>query len=108
MLEVRKFIINDNELILGVVQLHEDLLGKSRERGKTIGGGRWEWNRDKYGDRIFFYGKSFDFGSVTKEQLMSAWDNSYKSARIENCEICFSIFETIEEVLKEYNVNIIA
>jgi hypothetical protein len=102
-MEVRKFIIIDNELILGCVSYHSHLIPKSfREKGENpIGGGRWEWNDKDYPRKIFFFGSSFDFGRVTEQQLKDAWENSLISPAIENCEIIFSEKEFFSDVLKE-------
>ena len=62
----RKFIINDNELIIGNVEYHFELL-KGRDKDKTIGGGYWYY--DKPNNQLYFYGCSHDFGGVTEEQF---------------------------------------
>jgi hypothetical protein len=82
-----KFVINNNEILMGNVELHEHLLGR-RERNKTIGGGRF--HIDKQLKKCYFYGKSMDFGTVTFEQFQSAWGESLISPFIEQCEILFS------------------
>ncbi len=91
----KKFIINDNELILGHVEMHEDLLGKGSDRSKTIGGGFWHYDRDN--NTMYFYGSSMDFGSVTEEQFLAA----ELPLSIENAKIVFSTKNYFSEVLKE-------
>ena len=79
----RKFVINDGDLILGQVELHEDLV-KHRDRSKTVGGGYWYNHRET--KTIYFYGKSIDFGQVTKEQF----DNSFKQPSVEDSNVVFT------------------
>ena len=40
-MEVRKFIIIDNELIMALVEFHNQLIPKSKTDIKPTGGGRW-------------------------------------------------------------------
>jgi hypothetical protein len=103
-MEVRKFIIIDNEIIMALVEFHYELIPKSKKSIKPIGGGRWEFNPTKYPGKIFFYGRSVDFGSVTEKQLRDAWENSIISPSIEDCEIIFSEKEYLSDVLKENNL----
>lgn len=91
----QKWIINDGDLILGRVELHEELVG-SREKGKTVGGGRWHYDRDN--NIIYFYGASIDFGQVTEEQFNEAW----KQPSVEGATIVFSLNGKLEEVIIEY------
>jgi hypothetical protein len=90
----KKFVINDGVLILGDVELHEDLV-KHRNKSKTIGGGRWFYDRDI--NTIYFYGKSIDFGSVTRQELDAAWKQPF----VENAIIVFSEKELFDDVLNE-------
>jgi len=91
-----KWIINDEDLILGDVEFHEELVCKGRDRNKTIGGGRWHF--DRKANIIYFWGKSIDFGQVTEEQF----EFSYKQPSVEQAEIFFSKEKEFQEVLKEY------
>ena len=103
-MEVRKFIIIDNELIMALVEFHNQLIPKSKTDIKPTGGGRWEWDKKLYDNKIFFFGSSQEFGKVTKEQLLSAWNNSLISISLEDCEIIFSEKEYFGDVLKEINI----
>ena len=49
-----KWIINDEDLILGDVEFHEDLLTGDRKERETAGGGRWYVDRER--GVIFFWG----------------------------------------------------
>jgi hypothetical protein len=102
---MRKFIINNNEIILGNVNYHRELAHKNLPNN-IIGGGYWEWSPKRLGNKIFFYGKSEDFGPVTKEQLIEAFQNTLLSDDIENAEIIFSTYNRFSDVLIEYNIPI--
>lgn len=65
-----KFIIMDDEFILGKVEFHADL---TRKRDGIKGGGWWHLNEDK--TELLLYGTSSDFGSVTKEQIIAAFES---------------------------------
>ncbi len=100
----QKFIINDldigNEIVMGgSVEYHRELLGKSRTKEKTIGGGWWHW--DEKLNKVYFYGSSLDFGRVTKEQFIDAWSRSLISPFIEECEILFSEHEYLGKVFAD-------
>lgn len=90
----QKFIINDNVLIIGHVDLHEQLLRGGLERNKTVGGGYW--CKDYKTNTFYFYGKSIDFGSVTKEQF----DAAIKSGVVQAAsKIVFSDEDSLDAVL---------
>lgn len=89
-----KFVINNGYLILGDVEIHEQLV-KGMDKSKTIGGGRWHF--DKAINTIYFYGKSIDFGKVTKEQFETA----LKSQSLQRHTIVFSDKEYFKDVEKE-------
>lgn len=84
----QKYIINDGEIIMGNVEFHFELIGKHRDRAKTIGGGRWQWDRQN--KKVCFYGNSFDFGAVTKEQFQEAIHKSMISPFMEDCRFYFT------------------
>jgi hypothetical protein len=105
-MEVRKFIIYDNQIRMGLVELHVDLLPKGFDRSLVKGGGRWEYKPDTFGNKVFFFGHSFDFGPCTKDDFFAAWDNSYISPSLESAEINFSEHEYFSDVLKHLNVPI--
>lgn len=76
----RKWVINDDWLILGDVEFHEDLLSGDRKQRNTAGGGRWHVDRER--KVIFFYGKSIDFGQATKEEF----EHAFKQPSVEHSE----------------------
>lgn len=83
-----KYIINNGQLRMGKVELHAELHGSQTDKSKTIGGGRFLW--DKEANKVYFYDASFDFGSVTKKQFQEAWNNSLIFPAIADCEIYFT------------------
>jgi len=60
----QKFVIVDNLILVGRVQLHKDL------HPAPLGGGLWFWDQDK--NILYLYGTSHDFGSVTQAQVDNA------------------------------------
>ncbi len=94
----RKFVINDGDLIIGDVDYHWQLL-KGRDKSKTVGGGRWFY--DKEANTIYFYGESHDYGCVSKE----AFDSSFKQPSVENANIIFSHKDRFLAVLKEVQIK---
>jgi hypothetical protein len=96
---MRKWIINDEDLILGDVEFHEDLICKGRERNKTVGGGRWHFDRSN--NTIYFWGKSVDFGQVTEKQF----EESFKQPSVEDANVVFSHKMNFIDVLKEIEEN---
>ena len=63
----RKFTIYDNEVLIGVVNYHKDLLPKGYDPDKVAGGGMWDSLPEK--KEITFFGQSFDFGPFDREAL---------------------------------------
>lgn len=93
----RKWIINDNEIIVGNVELHLEL---HEDNSKTIGGGYWNWLRRE--KKFYFFGASQDFGQVTREQFEAALKESpFLSQHIRDCEIFFSSKSKWENVILE-------
>lgn len=60
----QKFVIVDNEIIVGRVRLHKDL------HSCPLGGGLWFWDKDR--NILYLYSTSHDFGSVTQAQVHNA------------------------------------
>lgn len=97
----RKWIINDSQFIIsGCVEFHFELLGPHRKRELTIGGGRWE--KIEEDNVILLYGTSDDFGSVTKEQFNSVFENTFLSPSWAKFTYVFSEKEWFKDALKEY------
>lgn len=91
-----KWIINDGYLIIGDVEFHVDLVCKGRDKHKTIGGGRWNYDREA--NVIYFYGISIEFGQVTEEEF----NNAFKQPSVEQATIFFSNSLEFHKVLEEY------
>lgn len=79
----KKFVINDGDLIIGQVEMHLDLV-KGMDYKKTVGGGRWYFDRPN--NTMYFYGESLEFGQVTKEQF----DKARKQPSIERAKLIFT------------------
>jgi hypothetical protein len=91
----KKFVINDGDLILGQVELHEELV-RGRDRSKTVGGGRWHVD-DLDPNTIYFYGSSIAFGKVTRQEF----EESFKQPSLESMNVIFTEHEYLSEYLKE-------
>lgn len=90
----KKFVISRNQLIIGNVQFHMDLV--SRDMRNTVVGGGY-WHRDIEKNMMYFYGTSTDFGSVTFEQF----DAASKQLSIETHKLYFSQKDLLSDVLEE-------
>lgn len=91
-----KWVINDECLIFGNVEFHEDLIGQGSDKNKTVGGGRWHYDRQT--NIMYFWGSSVDFGQVTEEEFI----NAFKQPSVELATIVFSLKLDFNDVLKEY------
>jgi len=89
-----KFIINNNEIIVGFVEFHIDL---ARNHELTIGGG-W-WYLDRKNNILYLYGDSQEFGKVTIDDVISA----KKPVNMEAYPIAFSNSNLLYNVLKNEN-----
>ena len=76
----KKFIIQDNTLRLGNVDMHHELKNKQSE-SRIIGGGYWYLDKEKH--TLYLYGKSIDFGKVTIEDLKEVKQNGVYSIFLE-------------------------
>lgn len=85
-----KFVLVDNEIIGARVTFHREIHPKPK------GGGWWYFHREQ--NKLVLYGSSFDFGSVTKEQVVSAeLGGSFRN--MEDVEVIFDERDNID-VLK--------
>jgi len=80
--------------MLGDVEFHEDLV-RGEDRGKVAGGGKWHTDHET--NTIYFYGSSFDFGAVTREEF----DAADKQPSLMRFKIVFSEKEYLKDVLIE-------
>lgn len=67
MARVKKWIINDGTLVLGIVEFHRDL---AKNHKLTFGGGMWHYDTTSY--TLYLYGQSMDFGGATKQNVINA------------------------------------
>lgn len=90
----RKWIINNNEIIMGNVEFHRDL---TKDHSSTIGGGYYYY--DDESKTMLFYSLSTDFGSVTEEQFNNA-TMTQRSLVTANTKLKWFWQSSIELVLK--------
>lgn len=93
----RKFIIQDDFLKVGNVEMHFELKSKQSDK-PVIGGGYWYVDKDR--TTIYFYGKSIDFGKVTKEDLRHVKTNGMFSPSIEKLQWKWIDSDNITDVLE--------
>lgn len=87
----KKWIINDGRLILGYVEYHSELGGKGIDHKKTIGGGVFEWDRQK--DIVYFWGASTDYGMIeNKDVFEKSVANSHIPSSFKKSKFMFSNF----------------
>lgn len=78
-----KFIIENDNLILGKVKYHKQL---ATDPEKVIGGGWFRWNDDK--SKIIFHGTSQDFGKANLDVITpciksgSIYTNKFKTHKL--------------------------
>lgn len=101
-----KWIVNDGKIYMSAnIELHSDLHGKNRlDEKKTIGGGHFHFDKAK--NIFYFFGKSIDYGQVSKERFDAAFKNSVgKTFRTRDAEVFFSSKEYLPEAIKEYELR---
>lgn len=86
----KKFVINNNRLVIGNVECHFEL---SKDNSTTIGGGYWHIDEDK--KRLYLYSSSTDYGSIEPDDL----DKCDIHFRWREYDIWFSSFDSLKEVL---------
>ncbi len=94
----KKFIIQNGLLIMGEVESHFDLV---EDHAGIVGGGRYHYYPELYGDALFFYGISFDYGSVSRNQFYDALEKSPLTGIYANSKIFFSNREWLPDAMKE-------
>lgn len=82
-----KFVLVDNEIIVGRVTFHRELHDKPK------GGGWWYYHKEQ--NKLILYGSSFDFGSVTKEDIENA-ELGGRFNRIKGAQIIFDERDHLE------------
>lgn len=61
-----KFIVEDNELIIGKCTYHKQL---ATDKTKVKGGGLWKWKQEE--KEFTFHGSSDEFGQATEEHIIA-------------------------------------
>jgi hypothetical protein len=93
---MNKFIINDNTLIIGDVQYHNELLKKHE---LTIGGGYFEI--DLKMKIVLLYGYSSEFGSVSFDDIKKVIEEE----NIPRSLIKFNFYFSVETELDKAIIN---
>lgn len=100
----KKFIISNGTLRKGLVDFHRQLLS-TNTKNDVLGGGWFHY--DKTTENIYFYGSSDEFGSVTKEQLIEALENTLLSRREEAFKYYFSTDSKLDfNKFEEIDINV--
>ena len=95
----RKFIIEGEDLKLGIVEYHKELAIDK----KNVNGGGWFYI-DKDHTFILFYFTSMDFGSVSFDQIKKVKESMNFRLGLEEFEWRFSSHEFISDAVKDYKV----
>ena len=102
-----KFIVIDNQVIMGNHEYHNQMVPKSMsdKKIKPSGGGRWNWDEEK--NIVYFYGASLDFGYISAVEFNIAFKESMISPFMDESKIVFSNKLKFEEVLTDTESSII-
>ncbi|GAH42714.1 unnamed protein product [marine sediment metagenome] len=93
----RKFIIQDDTLRLGNVEMHKELQNE-QSGNRIIGGGYWYIDNER--TTLYLYGKSIDFGKVTIEDLKCIKELQLSTPSIEKLEWKWFDSDLITDVLE--------
>ena len=93
----RKFIIQDDYLRVGNVEMHFELESKQSD-SPVIGGGYWYIDEDR--TTIFLYGKSIDFGKVTIDDLRRVKTKGMSAPSLEKLQWKWFDSDNITDVLE--------
>ena len=91
----RKWILNDNELRMGHVDLHKELRSG---KDPVTGGGYFYWIESQR--VMLLYSKSQDFGPITEEQF-KAMELDLSIER-RDLTIHFSLKDSLEDAMNEF------
>jgi hypothetical protein len=94
----KKFIINNGNLVMGHVEYHKELLS---DHTKTVGGGWWEYNKEK--DIMYLYSRSMDFGQAKREDVIGAIQTGLISTSLNNTKFFHSYEEFLCDVMEDEN-----
>lgn len=95
-MKLPKWIINDNDLVMGIVEFHKDLLKDHKD--KTIGGGLW--HMDRRNKKLYLYGKSHDYGQCKVEDIYNMLEEGLIPLSIDNYSLYFSTSENLKEAIE--------
>ena len=92
----RKFIVNDNNLIFGDVDLHKQLC---KDHSKTVGGGYW--HIDKEQKKIYLYSHSMDFKRAKIGDVIAALHGGHVPAALQDYVFYYSHSDGLNDALKD-------
>lgn len=92
----KKFVINDNRLVIGNVGYHFELCN---DNSTTIGGGYWF--KDEENKRLYLYGTSTDYGSIKPDDL----DKCHIPFIWEKYDIWLSSLDSIIEIFELADID---
>jgi len=87
-----KWIIQDNELRMGRVVSHSDLV--KEDGGKVLGGGLWHYDKEIH--TLYLYNKSIVYGQCCEDDFKDIWVRP----SMEDAKIYFSKYMDLEFVKK--------
>lgn len=88
-----KFIIENDNLIIGEVEFHRDLATNTKD---VKGGGWYEFNEET--KMFVLYGKSFDFGAANLDDIKRC----VELKNVFDTNISRNFFDKIENVFNKY------
>ena len=87
-----KYLIIDGEIVMEEVNRHRDLIDF---KDSKTGGGGW-YHIDEENQKLYFYGCSTEFGGVTYEDFMKAFENSHIHPKFEKMKIYHSFMPMVD------------
>lgn len=94
-MENPKFIVTEDYLIIGYVEMHKDLASEGME---VLGGG-W-WHLDKENKNLYLYGQSFDYGRTNINKIRQIKESGLYAPSMNNFNWIFSESDSLNECMK--------
>lgn len=91
----KKFIINDNTIIFGDVEVHNQLC---KDHKKTVGGGYW--HLDKENKNVYLYSKSLQFKHAKIGDVIAALHGGMVPPSLQEYTFYYSHSDSLSEALK--------
>ena len=93
----RKFIIQDDCLRVGNVEMHFEL-ENAKNKNPVIGGGYWHIDNER--TTLYLYGKSIDFGKITMEDLQRVKSKRTSAPSIQKLQWRWFDSDSLSDVLE--------